>query len=65
MSRHQSLVEYFGEMYKWNVDDMINALEYSDIPKDEIIEGNPVFTFSDESYIMFHNNKDYTISYAN
>jgi len=59
----ESLVEYFGDMYNWKVDDMRLALECSDIKKDEYIPNYPTYTFSDDSYIMFHG-KDYTISYV-
>ena len=51
------------EMYDGKVNIMKKVLIESKIEKVEYIKGYPTYTFSDNSYIMFHG-KDYTIAYA-
>ena len=48
-----SLVESFVEMYNGNVHNMKSALEASDLMKEDILDST-VYTFSDDSYIMFN-----------
>lgn len=56
----QSLSESFVRINHNNFKVMKSILEESDIPMSNDI-GYPVYTFSDESWIMFHG-KDFTIA---
>lgn len=60
-----SLAECFIDMYDGDLDKMKPALESSTIPKEEYIKGNPVYTFSDKSYIMLHSSDKNMYTVAN
>ena len=59
----KSLVENFVNVWDGDVQTMKSLLEKSDMVNSGFSPDVPTYVFGDGSYIMFHNNKEYTTAY--